>query len=91
VSITISGHYLDLPEHGRAVRPDGYDFLVQNKDMLAVAQWVAENTPFDRLYFYEKDRPIHVSYGPENNKAAIEMVLRPNGRRIPKKLAFGSD
>jgi hypothetical protein len=64
------------------------DFLVRDQDMLAVAQWVVENTPFDRLYFYGKDRPIHVSYGPEKKKEAYELVLTRNGRRVPRKLVF---
>ena len=41
------------------------DFLVQDENMREVSDWVAENTPFDRLYFYGEDMPVHVSYGPE--------------------------
>lgn len=33
-----------------------------------VAQWVIQNTCYDRLYFYGADRPFHVSVGPENAK-----------------------
>ncbi|WP_041795168.1 DNA phosphorothioation-associated putative methyltransferase [Pararhodospirillum photometricum] len=62
------------------------DFIVADEDMLEVATWVAANTPFDRLYFYGSDRPIHVSYGPENKREVIEMVLKDDGRRIPRKL-----
>jgi len=64
------------------------DFIVQDEDMLEVAKWVAANTPFDRLYFYGQNRPIHVSFGPENKREIIEMVLKAEGRRVPRKLHF---
>jgi hypothetical protein len=62
------------------------DFLVADEDMLEVARWVATNTSFDRLYFYGSDRPIHVSYGPDNKREVFEIVPTIDGRRIPKRL-----
>ncbi len=62
------------------------DFRVVDEDMFDVARWVAANTPFDRLYVYGSDRPIHVSYGPENKREMFEMVSTAGGRRIPKRL-----
>ncbi len=53
------------------------DFIVSDENMLEVAQWVVENTPFDRLYFYGKDKPVHVSMGPEQKK---EIVLMRQGK-----------
>jgi hypothetical protein len=44
------------------------DFIVENKDMREVADWIYYNTPFDRLYFYGNNRPIHVSFGPKTKK-----------------------
>jgi len=44
------------------------DIRVPGVSSVAVAQWVIENTSFDRLYFYGPRRPIHVSAGPENTK-----------------------
>jgi hypothetical protein len=41
------------------------DFIIEDEDMLEVAQWIVENLPFDRLYFYGPDRPLHISYSPE--------------------------
>jgi len=38
------------------------DFIVEYEDMFEVSQWIAENLEFDRLYFYGKDRPIHLSF-----------------------------
>lgn len=61
------------------------DFLVEYEDMRAVAKWITENCPFDRLYFYGNDRPIHVSYGPELLGEAYELNVK-NGRRVPRKL-----
>ena len=50
------------------------DFIVDDESMLEVAQWVVENTPFDRLYFYGGDKPIHASYGPNNDRQIVQMV-----------------
>ena len=60
------------------------DFIVADEDMLEVAQWVAENTPFDRLYFYGSDKPIHVSYGPEQSRQLVVMRPGPSGRLVPR-------
>lgn len=60
------------------------DFIVEDENMREVADWIAENTPFDRLYFYGDDRPVHVSYGPEFKGDYIEMVMIENGRLVPK-------
>ena len=58
------------------------DFIVQDEDMSGVAEWIAQNLPFDRLYFYGGDRPIHVSYGPEQKRGFVT-VREHAGRRIP--------
>lgn len=73
------------PRLGAAV-----DFLVQDENMLEVAQWVAANTSFDRLYFYGNDRPIHVSYGPEHKRQVVAMVSGKDGRLIPRVLRLNS-
>ena len=62
------------------------DFIVQDESMLEVAQWVVENTPFDRLYFYGDDKPVHVSYGPEKNGAVVIMTEGQLGRLIPRNI-----
>jgi hypothetical protein len=46
--------------------------------MLEVAEWVAENTPFDRLYFYGSDRPM-LSYDPEKKGEFVEMRVGSSG------------
>ncbi|MVW64161.1 DNA phosphorothioation-associated putative methyltransferase [Massilia sp. NEAU-DD11] len=60
------------------------DFLVTEEDMEEVALWVAANTPFDRLYFYGKDRPIHVSYSATPARQFVRMVTNATGVRIPR-------
>lgn len=61
------------------------DFLVEDEDMNEVALWVAENTPFDRLYYYGANKPIHISYGPDNSRMFVDMINSNGGRLIPKK------
>ncbi len=39
------------------------DFIVEDEDMRGVAEWIIQNLPFDRMYFYWIDRSIHISYG----------------------------
>lgn len=64
------------------------DFLVRDEDMRDVARWIIEKTPFDRLYFYAADRPIHVSYRPKGRGLAYEMVPCHDGRRMPRPFRF---
>lgn len=66
------------------------DFIVEDEDMREVACWIIENTPFDRLYFYAADRPLHVSFGAQNSRAAYEMVERQAGARIPRVFRMAS-
>ena len=70
---------LICPRLGAAV-----DFIVDDENMREVADWVAENTPFDRLYFYGEDRSIHVSYGPEQKGETIDLVMTESGKQVPK-------
>src|SRR5574337_197028 len=66
------------------------DFLVEDEDMLEVAKWITENTPFDRLYLYGHDRPVHVSYGPELMRQVTVMIPSGKaGRLIPRTLDLG--
>lgn len=60
------------------------DFLVEDEDMEEVARWVMQNTSFDRLYFYGKDRPIHVSYSENPAHSAFQMVEGTPGQLYPR-------
>ncbi|MEM8637746.1 MAG: hypothetical protein AAGG51_02855 [Cyanobacteria bacterium P01_G01_bin.54] len=46
------------------------DFLIKGERSDGVVDWIlAEQLPFDSLYFYGKGRPIHISHGPQRKKA----------------------
>jgi hypothetical protein len=76
---------LICPRLGAAV-----DFIVNDENMREVADWVVENTPFDRLYFYGDDRPIHVSYGPEQKREYVDLIVTESGQQVPKKRVVNS-
>jgi hypothetical protein len=59
------------------------DFIVDDEDMLEVAKWVVSNTPFDRLYFYGSDRPIHVSFSESPSTQVTVMRTTAEGRLFP--------
>jgi DNA phosphorothioation-associated putative methyltransferase len=75
-----SKNNLICPRLGAAV-----DFIIEDENMREVADWIAENTPFDRLYFYGNNRPIHVSYSAEPKGEYIDLIITENGRQIPRK------
>ena len=60
------------------------DFLVEHENMLEVAEWVAANTPFDRLYYYGPTKAIHISYSPTCASEFVEMRLTSNGKLVPR-------
>ena len=60
------------------------DFLVRDEEMREVANWIIANLPYDRLYYYGTNRPLHVSFGPANKREAFEMISLPNGKRVPR-------
>jgi len=60
------------------------DFLVRDENMREVADWIIGRLPFDRLYFYGEQLPLHVSVGPQGRREAFEMIQHANGRRTPR-------
>jgi hypothetical protein len=66
----------------------GVDFRCHGFGSATVAKWIVENTPFDRLYFYDDSRPFHVSVGPDNTRQAILMTKLPCGRLIPRRISI---
>jgi hypothetical protein len=60
------------------------DFIVEDEDMTDVAEWIIANLPFDRLYFYGSDRPLHVSHAIQGVRRAHRLVLTGSGRSIPR-------
>ena len=79
-----AGHELNAngapicPRLGQAV-----DFSIKGISSGLVAAWIVQRLPFDRIYFYGADRPLHVSVGPEEKRAIIAMLQGPRGRRVP--------
>jgi DNA phosphorothioation-associated putative methyltransferase len=63
------------------------DFIVDDENMREVAQWIIENLPFDRLYFYGPSQPLHLSFGPQHAHAAFEMRATSQGTLVPRPLA----
>lgn len=62
------------------------DFAVSGVSSADVALWIAENLPFDRLYFYGEDKPLHVSVGPDDTRAITAMLRSASGRRVPRRI-----
>ena len=60
------------------------DFIIEDENMNEVAEWIMQNTPFDRLYFYGENRPIHVSYSSEPKGECVDMILKESGKVVPK-------
>ena len=48
-------------------------------DSLTLAKYIVSHLPFDRLYFYSENRPVHVSYGPQHSRAIVVMKKKKNG------------
>jgi hypothetical protein len=65
------------------------DLRVPGADSRLVAAWIIEHTPFDRLYFYGPDRPLHVSAGPQGARQITEMRRGPSGRLVPRVVTAG--
>ncbi len=68
------------------------DFYVDGFEdrMDEVAHYICEHLEFDRLYFYGKDRPIHISVGPDNSHYALIRTTRSDGLRVNAKSAKGT-
>jgi hypothetical protein len=63
------------------------DFKIINIISSSVVQWIVDRgLPFDSLYYYGDDRPIHLSYGKEG-KQSIWAFL-PTGQPTKKGLEF---
>ncbi len=60
------------------------DFIVEDEDMKEVADWIVRSLPFDRLYYYDPGRPVHVSFCPTPASEAFAMVRSRAGRLMPR-------
>jgi len=59
------------------------DFRVPGLSSRELARFVVADLPWDRLYFYGDDRPIHVSWHPVPAHVYVEMRRGPSGRLVP--------
>jgi hypothetical protein len=59
------------------------DLHVPQRSSFELALFIVARTPFDRLYVYGADRPLHVSWGPQTTGQISLMTVR-NGRRMPR-------
>ena len=64
------------------------DFKIRGTCSGGVAAWITTHLPFDRLYFYGSEKPLHVSIGPEETRAVVTMIEGPSGRRVPQRKAL---
>jgi hypothetical protein len=61
------------------------DFKIEGLDSLQIGQWIDDNQlPFDRLYFYGNNKPLHISYGPNQKKQIILMREYEPNKRVPR-------
>jgi hypothetical protein len=59
------------------------DFLILDLSSSALVEWIlAHQLPFDSLYFYGENRPIHISYGPQQKR---DIWTFTRGRQPTKK------
>ncbi|MBD1831469.1 hypothetical protein H6F61_01940 [Cyanobacteria bacterium FACHB-472] len=59
------------------------DFLIFGSPSNEVVDWiVSEKLPFDSLYFYGADRPIHISYGSQHKRDI--RTFTPSGQPTQK-------
>ena len=79
------GH--ELNRSGRRIcTRDGIavDLRVPERSSEEVAAWIIEKLPFDRLYLYGPDRPLHLSWAPRPLGQAVRMIEGPSGRLLPR-------
>lgn len=58
------------------------DLRVPGRGSLEVAQWIRASLPFDRIYLYGNDRPLHLSFA--SAPRGVVVAMRPGGRaRVP--------
>lgn len=80
----------ELNQRGRLICPRqgaAVDLIYPQENSYQVALWLAQHTPFDRLYLYGADRPLHISYGPEQSRMIVQLATH-QGRRIPNRLTL---
>ncbi|MBH2018058.1 hypothetical protein [Polaromonas sp.] len=59
------------------------DFFIPGREtqMDEAALWMASNLEFDAMYYYGRDRPLHISWGPAARKMVVLMKTSALDRR----------
>jgi len=61
------------------------DLILPSGDSLELARFIIAELPFDRLYFYAEDKPIHVSHNViENVRSIVRFDFGSRGNRVPR-------
>jgi hypothetical protein len=82
----------ELDAHGaRICERDGIavDLHVPGRPTGTIRDWIASRLPFDRLYFYADDRPLHLSWAPEPIGQVVEMRVQAGGAATPRVVVRG--
>ncbi len=59
------------------------DFLILGEKSDRIIDWIlSQKLPFDSLYYYGADRPIHISYGPQQKREI--WTFTPSGQPTQK-------
>jgi len=79
---------MEVNKFGDLICPRGgmaADFHCLPRSSLEVAKFIVEKLPFDRLYFYGADRPVHVSV---NKELTSQVVLMQKARIkiVPRRI-----
>jgi DNA phosphorothioation-associated putative methyltransferase len=65
------------------------DYYIEDENMIEVGKWIAVNIPFDRLYIYGPELPIHISYGPEmTSQITLMAPSKVPDRLVPKTISI---
>ncbi len=65
------------------------DFYIKGTASQNLVIWIVSQLPFDRLYYYGQDRPIHISYNKEQRSGEVSvMSAKTNGQGlIPRRFS----
>ena len=77
----------ELNKRGQRIcRRDGMavDLRVPGVSSEDVALWIRDNLPFDRMYLYGKERPLHLSWAP-TPVGQIWQMVKGRGGVIPRR------
>lgn len=85
-----AGYELDV-RGARLCERDGIavDLTMPGHGSGRVRDWMVGRLPFDRIYFYGDDRPLHLSWAPEPTGQIVELLPGADGRRVPRVVVPG--